>query len=294
MEKTKFSFISSPDKDELNQLKRLISARVFFLKTPKDFADYLKKQIKYGDIRAQFPYLVFCDFKKKNLWVRIRRYNKQLENKYNEEFSGKYPNEQVKVAHFIHDPFSLKQDEIIHLTTNYNHEFLKLLSNQNNIFKENDNSQANGKNKGFSICHIGGGTAHSLNFFAAIPNIVILPNWLSSATDCLPEIRLFLAAKSYDLFYPVLEEHWYKNARPTEQPEIKTKIDNLFKSLLTSELPKKKVNDPEPNLAVDEITEKFNLIQNPANRKEILGNFNWSCLSRIIAFKETPPQIEHR
>lgn len=85
----------------------------------------------------------------------------------------------------------------------------------------------------YSICHIGGNTAYNIKTFAAIPNVVYAPTWIERVTDDSPEVRRFLATRSYELYGETI-----KNALVTSGKTEDEAIEQLKELFLDMQSPR--------------------------------------------------------
>ena len=164
---------------EIDTIKQTLSQIAIFYPAKK-FSDYVNKK------GGEYGYLIF---EKDNNSVRMRR---------------KRGNEKRGDRERIND-------ETILITDNANGRFNTEFGN---AFED-----AYGRNipkSKYTICHIGGNTAHNPDYFAAIPNVVYVPSYFAGVTDHLPEIRQFLAGISYQLYGKILSD------------ECKAQLDDFY------------------------------------------------------------------
>lgn len=174
-------FSAEIDACTLHSIKKIIAREAVFFPEEK-FADRLQSSDTY-------PHLILSAN-----GYRMRRATTEmwkqyfLQGKVAEDDKKKRRTELVNLENL---------QETIYVTDNANSRIKKTFKDAGLVFAD----------KKYEICHIGKNTAHNLETFGAIPNLVFLPRWIASPTDHLEEIENFLLSKSYSLYYGDMKKY---------------------------------------------------------------------------------------
>lgn len=181
------------DSDSLEAIKQIIAKEAVFL-PPADFEKRFDG--------SKYPHLILSA-----KGYRMRRYNQDMWKKYmSEKLATETDKKNRRVALKNID----NQSETIYVTDNANGRIRTTFKAAGLVFANNK----------YEICHIGQNTVHSVDTFGAIPNLVMLPRWIASATDHSEEIVDFLLEKSFSLYFEIMKNN-----------KGQVEAENLFLSL---------------------------------------------------------------
>ena len=173
-------FSGNIDSDSLETIKKIIAKEAVFL-PPSDFEKRFDG--------SKYPHLILSA-----KGYRMQRYNQNMWKKYiGKGLASEIDKKKRRVAlKNINNP-----SETIYVTDNANNRIRTTFKAAGFVFAD----------KKYEICHIGKNKAHSVDTFGAIPNLVMLPRWIASATDHLQEIEDFLLEKSYSLYFEIMKNN---------------------------------------------------------------------------------------